>query len=423
MQTLKDLKKRGYVATWHPEFKPEVITNRLEKNKTIDANGQVSIQGFEFSEYTSVLGSMIHFNREIPEIERRKIINQSTFAAAVKVLTPDRFLAEITKREKSYLAAPKTRFRLVTSISMQHPKVPLLLRFKEIELSFGWRQNKAITTARRTILDQTKDTVIGGLPSSYESVSVLVSARTKNEAATLAQDQLDLVQGIWNFWKNRATFIRRSSGLRNPVNSIILGPIHTLHTPLGALATDSWWYESSYRGSVNVYKDGGRIDKMTAFTKLVRRLLQRIPYREIVESAIIRYSRALDSRDWNYAFLQLWSIIELLTGTTPNESHKITVKRAANTYKEDDEYVTQSLIHLRTHRNNSVHTGEEIDNVEPLMYQAKNIVEHLIEFHLYHAGKFKKLVDVAEFLDSADSLDKLDDRIRKLQLVRSYVAR
>lgn len=98
------------------------------------------------------------------------------------------------------------------------------------------------------------------------------------------------------------------------------------------------------------------------------------------------------------------------------------MKRAAATYKTDDEYVTQSLIHLRKHRNNAVHTGEEIENVEPLMYQAKNIVEHLIEFHLFHSGKFKNLVDVSEFLDSAKTLGELDERIRKLQLVRNYVA-
>ena len=272
------------------------------------------------------------------------------------------------------------------------------------------------------MLDQTEGTVVGGLPSFYEPVSVLVSARTTNEAGALALDQLDLVRGIWNFWKNRGTWIRKSSGSRSPVNSIILGPIHTLHTPSGALATESWWYEPSYRGSVNLYKDGERIKKMMAFTKLVRRHLQLIPYRETVESAIIRYTRALDSRDWNYAFLQLWSIIELLTGTTATETHKTTMKRAAATYKTDDEYVTQSLIHLRKHRNNAVHTGEEIENVEPLMYQAKNIVEHLIEFHLFHSGKFKNLVDVSEFLDSADTLDKLDERIRKLQLVRNYFA-
>jgi hypothetical protein len=422
MRTLKNLKKRGYVATWHPEFKREVVIDRIEKNKKIDSNGQVSIHGFEFSEYTSILGSMIHFNREIPELERRKIINQSIFAAATKVLMHAELIAEITKREKSYLATPKTRFRLVTSISMQHPKVPLLFRFKETELSFGWRQSKTISTARNIVLDQERNAIDGGIPNFYESVSVLVSARTKNEAAELALDKLDLIRGIWNFWKNRATWIRRSSGSRTPVNSIILGPIHTLHTPSGTLATENWWYESSYRGSVNVYKDGTRVEKMVLFTKLVRSHLRRIPYRETVESAIIRYSRALDSRDWNYAFLQLWSIIELLTGTTANESHKTTMKRAASTYKADDEYLAQSLIHLRMHRNNAVHTGEEVENVEPLMYQAKNIVEHLIEFHLSHSGKFKKLVDVSEFLDSADTLDKLDERIRKLQLVRSYVA-
>ena len=131
------------MATWHSEFKPEVITNRLEKNKTMDANCQVSFHGFEHSEYTSILGSMINFNREIPELERRKIINQSIFTAATKVLTHEGLLTEISKLEKSYLATPKKRFRLVTSISMQHPKVPLLLRFREHEISFGWRQSKA----------------------------------------------------------------------------------------------------------------------------------------------------------------------------------------------------------------------------------------------------------------------------------------
>lgn len=410
------------MATWHPELKAEVITTRLERNKTIDANGQVSFHGFEHSEYTSILGSMIKFNREIPELERRKIIIKSTFVAAAKVLTPDKLLAEIIRQEKSYLAIPKTRFRLITSISLQHPKVPVLFRFKNIELSFGWRQNKTVAASRNIILDRAKSSIIGGLPSFYESVSVLVKARTNNEAATLALDQLDLVRGIWNYWENRVVHIRNSSGLRTPVNSIILGPIHTLHASSGALATESWWYESSYRGSVNIYKNGDHLAKMKLFTKIVRSHLQRSAYREIVESAIIRYTRALDSRDWNYAFLQLWSIIESLTGTTPNESHKTTVKRAASIHK-DGEYATQSLIHLRMHRNNAVHTGEEIENVEPLMYLAKNVVENLINFHLFHAGKFKGLVEVAEFLDSADTLDKLDDRIRKLQLVRSYVAR
>ena len=366
---------------------------------------------------------MVHFNREIPEIERRKIINLSTFAAAEKAITSDSLLKEIDRQERNYLAKPKTRFRLVTSISMQHPKAPLTFRLQETELSFGWRQNTTTSTVRSDILTRAADTVISGLPTSYEPVSALISARTHNEAVTLALDQIDLIRGIWNFWKNRATWIRKSSGARSPVNVMILGPVHTLHTPIGALATETWWYEPSYRGQVNVWKSGDHIDKVTSFTKLVRSHIRRIPYREKIELAIIRYSRALDSRDWNYAFLQLWSVIELLTGTTEKESHVTTVKRAAATYKKDSEYISQSLIHLRTHRNNSVHTGEEIENVEPLMYQAKNVVEHLIEFHLSHAGKFKKLADVAEFLDSADSLDKLDDRIRKLQLVRGYVAR
>lgn len=411
------------MATWHEGFNPSVVTDRVEKTKTIDAAGKASFHGFAHTEHVSILASMLQFNREIPEIERRKIINLSTFAAAVSgKITPDSLLAEVSIREKQYLATSKSRFRLVSSISISNLTAPVILRLQRSQLCFGWRPNKTTAISRSKLVDDAKTTITGDVPMFYSTVSALVTARAKNEAAALALDEIDLIRGIWNLWKNRASGIRISSGTRTPVNAFILGPIHTLHTPAGKLVTDNWWYEPSYRGPISVWRDKNGTTRMLAFTQHVRGLLRRLPYREIITSALVRYTRALDSRDWNNSFLQLWSVIELLTGTTANESHKTTVKRAAFIYKDRD-YATQSLLHLRSYRNTAVHSGEERENVEPLMFQAKNATEDLIEFHLSHAGQFPHLADAAAFLESPSALKDIDGQIRRLQDVRKFLSR
>ena len=411
------------MATWQDGFNPKVITDRIEKTKNINEDGKASFHGFAHTEHVSILLTMLCLNQEIPDIERRKIINLATFAAAASgTLTPESLRAEVTAHEKRYLATPKIRFRLVSSISLSLGATPLVLRIKDSQLCFGWKPNKTTSANRTNILVDAKSSITGDLPSFYTPVSALVSARTNNEAAAKALDQIDLIRGIWNLWKNRNSSIRISSGARSPVNSFILGPIHTLHSPSGMLATNAWWYEPSYRGPISVWQDGSHAAKMLEFTLRVRKLLRHLSYRDVIESALIRYTRALDSRDWNYAFLQLWSVIEMLTGTTANESHKTTVKRAAFIYKNSD-YATQTLLHLRDYRNSAVHAGEETEHIEPLMYQAKNSAEGLIEFHLFHAGKFARLADAADFLGSPHALADVDNQIRKFQAVRKYITR
>jgi len=413
----------GRVAAWHDGFNPSVITDGVDKTKTVGADGRASFHGFAHTEHLSILTSMLRLNREIPDLERRKIVNLSMFAAAASgKVTPDALIAEVSIREKQYLATPKRRFRLVSSISMSTTTRPLMLRLQRSQLCFGWKPNRSTAAIRSKLVDAAKRTIAGDLPTHYSAVSALVTARTKHEAVALALDGIDLIRGIWNLWKNRASWIRISSGARTPVNAFILGPIHTLHTPDGKPVADDWWYEPSYRGPISVWSDETRIIKMLEFARRVRGSLLRLPYRDTVVSALIRYARALDSREWNDSFLQLWSVIELLTGTTENESHKTTVKRAAFIYKNRD-YATQALLHLRYCRNAAVHSGEGRENVEPLMYQAKNTVEALIEFHLWHAGQFARLADAAVFLESPSSVRDIDNQIRRLEGARKYLSR
>ena len=365
---------------------------------------------------------MLCLNAEIPEDEAHKIVKSACFAAAgAGKVTPVSLCAHAEALERKYLCSPKTQFRVVTSISADFMAGPVVLRAGSVQLGFGRRPGR---TAERLHLERVKEaehSVWGTLPDDYSPVLALVSARNPDEAVNRALDQIDLIRAIWNLWKNRGR-TRKSGGKRTPVNSIVLGPIHTLHTVTGELASNSWWYERTYLGPISVWREAQRHPKMLEFTKNVRVAISKISYRSSIEALLVRYVRALDSRDWNSSFLELWSILEELTGTRSLDTHKWTVRRSAFLSKNFG-YATQVLNHLRNYRNAAVHNGSERDNVEPIMYQAKNFVEVLLQFHLAGAGQYKTLDDVAKFLDGPPELAEIDRQIARLKTVRKFIAR
>lgn len=415
-------RQKDTVATWNDGFNPSVLTERIEKAKSVSSDGKASFSGFAHTEHASVLYSMLRLNAEIPENEARKLLNRACFAAAgAGKVTPDTLRAHAEELEKAYLSSPKTRFRLVTSISADFSSHPVAFRSAATELCFGRRPTRRAETKHLELVKDAEHSIYGELPTFYSPVLALVSARNPDEAATQALDQIDLFRAIWNFWKNRSQGIRISSGRRAPINSLILGPIHTLHTPNGELATDGWWYEPTYLGPVSVWRDVQRRGTMIEFTKSVRASLRKLPYRSSIESALLRYVRALDSRDWNSSFLELWSILEALTGTTPNDKHKVTVRRSAFLFRNVD-YAFEVLNHLRSYRNTAVHRGKEGQNVEPIMYQAKSFVEALLKFHLARAGQFESVAEVAAFLDLPRGLAEVDRQLARLKAARKYIA-
>lgn len=409
------------MAKWVDGFAPALITQRIEKTKSITTDGSTSFSGFEHTDNVAILTSMLNLNREIPEVECSKIINKAIFIAGAKgAISSESILREVSSLESAYLGQSMQPFRLITSLSLVLPLSPKIFNIGASRISIGWRANRKTAMARSEVIQSARSTVSGDLPSLYTPVAITVTARSKNEAATKALDDLDLLRAIWNLWKNRAYKTRISSGARSPVNAIILGPIHTLHKLNGERATDAWWYEPGYRGPINVWRDASCVPSMFIFTKSFRNRLRNLPYQEEIVSALIRYTRALDSRDWNYTFLQLWSVLEQLTGTTQQESHKVTVKRASFVFADTD-YALQTLLHLRAYRNKSIHTGAEAENVEPLMYQLKQVIEALLIFHAGRSGKFQTMTEAAEFMDSPSDRASVDAKISKLQAVRKFL--
>ncbi len=410
------------MALWFEGYNPELVSQRIEKVKTVSDDGKVSFSGFEHSEHVVLLNSMINLNKEVPETEKRRIINQATFKAGAKgKLTAKSILSEIGNLERAYLSTPKQKYRLLTGISIsrwcQLPKV----YFDGSCIVVNAHLNKVSRSRRNKLLIYAKDSITADAPRDYATVSVSVTSRSTAEAAGKALDRLDFIRGVWNLWNNRGHTVRMSYGKRNPVNSILLGPIHTLHNSNGTLATESWWYEPQYQGQIKLYNEKVKIGSMYKYMANFRCFLRKSNYKTELIHAVLRYVRALDARDWDASFLRLWGVLEFLTGTL-FDTYKVTIRRASY-LSPDREYAHQVLSHLRDYRNKSIHAGSESsDIIESLMYQLKSYVEALIEFHVGNKYRFSSIADAAKFMDLLDDKGLIDRKISKLRDAKKFMS-
>lgn len=409
------------MASWIKDYKPDLIATRMEKVKSIDKDGSVTFKGFDHTEQVVLLNSMLSFHKEIPEIAKSRIINSATFQVGKKgKITSDALLNDIIEHEKSYLAKKPERFTLISGISIYRFITLPKLSYGGAHIKIEANLNKKYIRIRNKILEDARNSLSNDLPNDYMSVKVSVSARSAEEAAEKALDALDFIRGIWNLHINRRQGIRISSGLREPVNKIILAPIHTLHKLNGKMATGNWWYEPQYQGPVSVYSEKGNITNLYKFLGHVRKLMHACRYKDAVEKGVIRYVRALDARDWDDSFLRLWGVLEYLTHTG-SDSYKVTIRRATFLFS-DREYAYQVLSHLKDKRNKSVHAGSGSDDIEVLLYQLKHYVEVLIEFHLGNKYGFTTLSDAAEFMDLPSDAHLLEQTIKKLSYAKKFVS-
>ena len=409
------------MPVWIKEYNPELISERMEKVKIISDDGKVSFSGFEHSEHVVLLNSMIKFNKEIPEIEKRRIINQATFIAGAKgAITPKSLLGEINTLECNYLSTPEQNYRLLTDISISNSCQIPTVYFEGSSIIVHAPLNVAAKTNRKKMVEKSQYFFDNNIPKNYAPISVTVKGRSTAEAADKALDRLDFIRGVWNLFHNRKTELRMSMGSRDPVNQIILGPLHTLHHRNGTLATESWWYESKYRNAIKLYNGGVEIDSMQKFMLNFCRLLRKSAYKQDIVHAVLRYVRALDTGDWDDSFLRLWGVLEFLTGSQADGS-KVTIRRTSYMFS-DREYVNQVLSHLRDYRNKSVHEDSESGDIESLMYQLKHYVERLIEFHVANKFCFSSITDAAKFLDSPNEKEAIDKQISRLRYAKKFIS-
>ena len=395
---------------WKKGYQPQCVVEKIESLRRVDPDGNVKFEGFIFKEYESILFGMMDFVRELPEAEARKILWRSLVTTGTRgIITPKRLITEINKRANKYLQTPVSRYVLLTSLSIQSEDALNRIIIGRDQIIFGNVPSRFYKEAK-PLLKKARYSIFSEPPDNYLPVRIHVSSRSIYEAADKALDHLDLIRAIWNLFYNMKQSFRWSVGGKpKPINKIVTGPIHTLHKTNGELsAREIWWYDPSFVEPVQTQNVSQDFDKLNDFMNFIRKQLSKISYSNIVEDALRRYVRSLDERDWNNAYLRLWSVLELLTNTV-YDGYDITIRRAAFIFKERD-YHFQVLQHLRDYRNRFVHHDTSDSGVESHLYQLKNIVEAILRFHLSNNFQFSSMQEAANFLNSPYERDTLELR-------------
>lgn len=409
---------------WKNEDKGIVksITSELEKIKKINGvTGEVSLHNpFRLDDWLTVLINTTPMSKEIPGLEKKRIIYKAIFEAGRKgKITIDSLSQEISALQSNYLKTVPLPYVLVTSLSLESFQVPpKKTRFEGSTVTFSHDLPRSFQKDRISQEEQWKSSLFKEVPKDYIYVRVRVSARSENEAVDTALDCLELLRGIWNFYFNWKHSGERSIPWRpKPLNKITLGPLHTLHRTSGKLATENVWYDPSYKYPLKtiLLKDRSLFD----FEKNVRKCLAASYYGEILKDAVRRYGRALDYHDWNVAFMKLWNVLEFLT-KTKNADYKITIRRAAFILK-DKHFHTHILNHLRNYRNNLMHADVDNSEIETYVYQLKRYVEALLKFHLWYKPRFKSIQEAATFLDQATDINVLNSKIDMLKSAKKFL--
>lgn len=422
----------GQYACWNRDgFDPDALAARLENLKKPDetGSGNVVFEGaLVFDDIVTILERAIIFSETMPERDQRRIVGGALVAAAkAGPLTAGALVGEVNRGARGFAETPEKDFVLATSLSVRY--------FKELvegeydvsggRVTVGYQLPKHLCPGHETAKERMRDYVFGKYPDPgstllrpYAAAWVEVRGRSMFEAADKALGALDLLRGMWNFALNRRKWTRSTNERRRPVNEVLLGPVHSLHYPDGSLASEVDWYEYDYVEPIRTDKRKRRWEEAKKEEDGIRACLARSLYRPEIEEAIRRYTRALDLREWDSAFVRMWGLLEDLTATKPGDDHGITVKRAAFRYvKPERDLHVQILNHLKDYRNASVHAGEGSGDIEAYLYQLKRYVEEVLEFHLQHSWSygFSSIEDAARLLNQPPEPKKLDRKISDLQ--------
>ncbi|MDF0676017.1 MAG: hypothetical protein P0120_17040 [Nitrospira sp.] len=384
-------------ADWKSGYNPDVITTGLEKIKSTSENGEVSFTGFEFNDYVTVLLSSLKFVFPFPDLYKRQFVHKGiAIVAKSKTLTKSALLQEISKLEQAYMREPIKEYLLVSDISLHIPTARESVGLNDTRIIFSCHLSSKIQ--RDVFLKLGREFLNRELPTAYSYIQIMTRGRSPEEAGIVALDTIDLLRGIWNFALNRKRHVVLHAKKRDPINKILLGPLHSLHYPNGKRLPDPFWYDPTYVEPVSPMDLRRNWDSLRSFERQVRKRLSKSHSRTFMEEAFRRYAVALDERNHETAFLKLWSLLEYLTRTTIKDSHKVTVTRAVSVWSDRD-FHQEVLHHLRDYRNSAVHMDQRNEEITKLLYQLKRYVEALLEFHVFHGHKFANLGNITSFFD------------------------
>jgi hypothetical protein len=407
------------MAEWFGKRDPLPILALVEKNRIVKKDGKPGFKGLSFWIHEIFLYDLVDFHKSIPETERRRIIGKALFAAGAKgEINEKSLLAEICDLEKEYLKRRPINYVLTTSISLDNnfPLKKIYINSNKINLTF-WLPQKYLKEIR-DVFNDAKNSLVSEPPANYLNCRVYLKAKSHHEVVDESLRNVDIIRGIFNLYYNSRRGWGITSGIRKPMNTILLGPLHFVHYPGGKLVEKSWWYERDYRAPIStLFVNKTDEDKLVKFYRLVRIKLAKHQYRRTMEEIIIRYNRALDEWNWDNSFIKLWNILEFLTGSVEVNNKKVVDRLLF--FSANRKYDSEILNTLRLHRNSFVHESTTTESIEAYVYTLKRWVEYMLWFHLVNPCGLKSPAEGVQFFD----LPTEKEALRKKMSFAKYALR
>jgi hypothetical protein len=382
------------------KFPLDELARRIEAIRTTNPDGRVAFDGPRFTDLEMVFRTAIDWDESLSDYERDRIAFNAPFVAArAGQVTKDALLKAVHELEAKEFAAKPTDYVVVTTLTVRYHAQLKKVRVRNVQFSFFQKLPKKYDR------DPIRNPFFLGdmvdVPDDFVVVCAKVSAKSVHAAAAEALTALSVLRGIWNYTINRRTTMTLPvGGVRQtkPINKILLGPVHTVHFPQGALAEKAYWHNGSFEPEApeNLAEEWAMIQKSTS---RCLRWYHVSAYKKEITDMWVRYAFALDHADREVTFLKLWSLLELLTGTN-GEKYDETIRRTL--FMCDDRELHRMILeHLRDRRNAMIHLDDSSSKVEQHIYQLKRYVEELLRLHLLF-GRLKKrfpsLNAVGEFL-------------------------
>jgi len=381
-------------AFWKNGYQKELIAKKFESIKRLK-DGAVSFSGEGYEEFHAVLESMIGYNNPIPMYIIRQLHHKGVKQAALNgEITAGSILKHISIEESKYSSQPLQPFVMLSAISIKNNQILPTFRLNDATITFSRYIPKQFIKAHSEHLETSKRFIHVEPPRDGQVVRIHVKAREQHEAAKIATETLDLLRGFMNYFLS-PQYRMVYGGAAQPMSVVLFGPLHTLHETSGKSASKYFWYNNDY-SEVKATDIKSNLDKLLSNIRYFRHKLSKHLYREEMEDYFRRYAQAMDCSDHNNAFLHLWSLLEKLTHT--ESSYETTVKRAAAQFTES-EYHKQVLLHLKDYRNNMVHAGSTISDIQIYIYQLKRYVNRMLVFHTNNYFRFASLQEAGEFMD------------------------
>jgi hypothetical protein len=390
----------------------ELVREACELLSSSGDNGITYLDHNLFNVYLDILCGLFRFNDEISTETRQAAMKKCILGIARSGPKSDTHLAGLLRHEEqAYLQTTKTSFVLLSSVSLKYNQQIKRISAPTATFTFYPARPRSFR-----LPDGGSVRVRDGTPSGYSYVKVHVQARDHWGAAEVALHSLDLLRSIWNLYYNRRIGIREtwiSDGGWKPVNDVLPGPIHTLHTKAGVLALDGVWWTTYMPKDTKPKAIGSEYADLKKFEKYVRNQIRKSHFGHKIEKFLIRYVRALDSYDSTTSMINLWSTLEEIAGVKSVGDSNRMIKRV--TFLDHKPKQGRLLLEfIRDHRNMIAHAGATPDEIERLIYILKIYVEGLLWFVIRNAQKHNSHEDLLGLLDLSVDPNEIRADIERL---------